>query len=88
MGQRVEILIVSTQTVERVHQIIEAKWNKLFLGNRRDETEREDQMSKIKIRKWFVIGGEKQVEKKGSTYIFTRKQLSLGKKDKVSPSFN
>lgn len=62
-------MIVSTQTVGRVHQI-EAKWNKLFLGNRRDETEREDQMSKIKIRKWFVIGGEKQVGKKWSTYIY------------------
>lgn len=52
-----EILIVSTQTVGRVHKI-EAKWNTVFfLGNRRDETEREDKMSKIKIRNWFVIGG-------------------------------
>lgn len=65
----VEILIVSTQTVGRVHQI-EAKWNKLFLGNGRDETEREDQMSKINVRKWFVLGGEKQVGKKGSTNTY------------------
>lgn len=56
-----EILIVSTQTVGRVHQI-EAKWNKLFLGNRRDETERDDQMSKIKIRNgWVVASGEERV---------------------------
>lgn len=42
-----EILIVSTQA---------------FLGNRRDETEREDQMSKIKIRNgWVVASGEERV---------------------------